>query len=304
MTRLVSSRIHRCYSRGGGQRSARNERLVDFIHLCACILLFVKGNISFFPLKSFSDFAGYTSELGGILLVVSNVADLFATLTAHRMFYKWSKSGKRRFSFLSTSTRVDAVISFLHTAGSILFALSTSSLSKTVDQTVLLFASVTSSFTIVLGSLTNVIASMPSLDYMVPAPMARAQNSVVSLFLMGSLTRLYATVIPASASNELKNAMQLNLQWLPLTADALMISGSILNLARVMFLVRKVQYWANDGTKSEKATPQRGLLSWFKSSRSHEGMSEYDSDLDDHGIESEDDGRNPSSSRRGGWSRI
>lgn len=276
--------------------------MVDLIHLCACAVLFIKGNLSFFSANVSPDFVVLGLEIGSILLIFCNLADLRATLTAHRMFYKWSKSSKRASGFLSTSTRVDAVISTLHTAGSILYAISTSPFSRTLDHSFVLFSAVSSSILVLLGSLANIVASMPSLDYMVPATMARAQNAIVSTFLMASLTRLHVLLILSFGENGANSHP--TLRWLSMGADGLVICGSILNFIRVLYLLRKVQYWANDGSKTETVKPPRGILSWFKASRSNEGMSDYESDMENQTVESDDDGKSPSSYRGGRWSRI
>lgn len=255
-----------------------------------------------FHSKTLSDSASASSCIGVALLLLANLTDLYATLTAHRMFYRWSNSGKD-ISFFSTATKVDASVSLLHSSASLVAALSMPPFERILTKSALALAPSASAFLSLSGALLNVAASLPSLDFVVPGAMARAQNVVVALFLMSALTRLHvASAIAAFGENE--SYLPSIMIWHSFAADVLLLVGASLNFIRVKHLLKKVQHWASDGAKRGAAKPEGGILSWFKSSRSNAETSDFDSDMDDLVLDSEEEDRGNASSRRARWSRV
>lgn len=301
MVRLASSRIHRCYSRRGGQSSARNERFTGGAHLCACLLLFISHSHFLLPHRN-PHFADFAVAAGGLLLVAVSLSDLQATFTAHKMFYKWSKSGKLPSGFWSTPTKVDAAISFLYLFGSMLFTATTIPFVKKSDEGHLSLASVASSGLLVAGGMINIVASIPSLEFRVPGGVARAQNMVVMLFFAGAIGRLTTAVTKrAVGTGDVRGTF---LERMSLFADSLVLLGALFNYVRALHLLRTVNHWASDGNRGVSDKPQRGLLSWFKSSRSSPEMSDYESDIEEIGFDTDEDGHAQFASRRSTWSRM
>lgn len=303
MVRLVSSRIHRCYSRNGGQGSARNEQITDLVHVLGCLLFVVNRNSLTISAMISPEISKEAGTLGWMLFLISNLSDLRASIAAHRMFYKWSKMGKKFNSFLSTPTRVDAAISVFCLVGGLLLAGSNTCFSKYLNRSSEGYLAVCSAFLLCIGALMNLVISLPSLDFNVPAGIARMQNLVVAFFIMGSLLRFNSALAKVIVEGD--SLPPIFVQRFSLAADLLILLGAVINCIRVRHLLKNVHHWMVNEARGDGDKPPRGLLSWFKSSRSNNEMSDYDSDFDDIGLNSEDDMRAQSSNRRGAqWSKV
>lgn len=301
MVRLVSSRVHRCYSRNGGQSSARNEQIADMAHVLGCLLFFLNHNSPFLSARIAPEISRDAGSLGWIMLLISNLSDLRASLTAHRMFYKWSKASKRNNRFFSTPTKVDAAVSVLCLFGGLL-AVPNTLLSKYLNEKFEWSLAVWSAVLFCVGVITNLVASLPSLDFSVPSGLARLHNLVVAFFMVGSVLRLN-TVILINIAEGLSLPSMFVRQF-SFAADLLILLGASINYLRVRHLLENVHDWVIDDTRADGNKPPRGLLSWFKSSRSNKEMSDYDSDFEDNGPDSEDDTRGQTSKRCSRWSRV
>lgn len=270
-------------------------------HICACLLLFINNSRYLLSRKGLI-FVEYSGAIGGILLFAVCLADLQASLTAHQMFYKCSKSGKLYSSFWSTPTKVDAAISIFYLFGSILFTVTMNPFAKRTDGRRMVFSSVASGVLLVVGGMINTVASIPSLEFRVPGGVARAQNMVVTLFFGGAIGRLTTAVTKRAVGSGISNENLV--ERMSMVADFLILLGAVFNYVRVMCLLRNVHLWASDGTRAVNINPQRGLFSWFKSSRSSPEMSDYESDIEEIGFDTDDDGHAQSASRRSPWSRM
>lgn len=302
MVRLVSSRIHRCYSRNGGQRSSRNEQITDLAHVLGCLLFVVNRNSPTISAMITPEMSQEAGTLGWMLFLISHLSDLRASITAHRMFYKWPKVGKKYNGFFSTPTRVDAAISVFCLGGGLLLAGSNTYFSKYLDIRSERYMAACSAFLLCIGAFMNLVISLPSLDFNVPPGIARLQNLVVSFFIMGSMIRFNSALAKVIAEGEF--LPPISAQWFSLAADLLILLGAAINCLRVQHLLKNVHHWMGDEARGDGDKPPRGLLSWFKSSRSNNEMSDYDSDFDDIVLNSEDETRGQSANRRSRWSKV
>lgn len=268
-------------------------------HLFGCLLSLLGHKALALPGVVSTVVPQKASSLGWILVVLSNVLDVRASLTAHHMFYRWSKVRKRSSNILSTPTKVDATVAFLCTFGCLL-AVPDTILSKYLDENLIPYAAVGSAILLLLGVLTNLVASLPSLDFSVPAEVAIVQNLVVAFFTLGSTVRLSTAALMSDGALYTSTYAR----RLSPTADALILLGASVNYIRVRYLLQNVHHWMVDEGRSDGSNSPRGLLSWFKSSRSNDEMSEYDSDFDDNGLDSDDDGGGQRGGRRSRWSRV
>lgn len=302
MVRLVSSRIHRCYGSNGEAESARNERLNDTIHFISWAFLLLNHNVDLYFLKR-SRIIDYIGAFCAFLLVLVCSIDLQAVATAHRLFYKWPKQGYRHTSFWSIPTKVDFLVSLFYLLGSILNVGTIPFLHNSGNEEKVrsIYLAVGSAMCFCFGALVSAVTSIPSLGFLVPGGVARAQNIVVNLFLLGSTFILSAGV----GRIMVPTGVQINLFFdrLALVGGSVILIGSGLNYMRVMILLRTVERWVVDEKKGNIDRSPRGLLSWFKSSRSNHDTSDLESDDDDIGFISEDEScveyTRPSS-----WTRI
>lgn len=300
MVRHVSCRSHRCYSRHGGQTSARNEKIADLVHLLGCLLLLLSHNSSLMLAESFSQVSRDAELLAWILVLVSNIFDLRASNVAHRMFYKWYQARKHKDRFISAPTIVDGTVSAF-CALSCFLVVSKSYVLWYFDGRFDAHIMVCSAILMCAGMFVNVVVSLPSLDFSVPSKVAVAHNVVVGLFMVGSVIRLNAALVfhfaeDASLVSSISRGFNFG-------TDVLFVLGSILNHARVRHLLKNVENFMTEA-RGDNGKPTGGLLSWFKSSRSNDEMSDDDTDFDENGGESEDDSNGRSATRRSRWTRV
>lgn len=302
MVRLVSCRSHRCYSRHGGHSSARNERITDLVHLLGCGLLLVNNN-SVFSSATFSSFSMDAQFLGWMFVLASNLADLRASIIAHRMFYKWHQSRKSKNRFSPAPAIVDGTVSASCVCASLIVA-SRNYVLRFVSKRFEIQIMACSAFCFCAAMFVNLTASLASLEFCIPAEIAMAHNVVIALFFAGSVIRLNALLVEILAEDA--SAITLVSRQLHLGAALMLISGSIVNQARVHYLLNKVKsFMTKAGSSNGKSAG--GLLSWLKSTRSTDELSEEDTDFEENmanGCESEEDVKAHLSTRRGRWIRV
>lgn len=300
MVRLITSRLHRCYSRRGGVRSARNERIIDITHLLACTAFLIDRDFSFLSGRHTLPLPPSVGLFGCALLLFAHSVDLYATVLAHNMFYRISKTPKKLQSFISTPTKIDGLVAACFLIPSILHSISVTGLLR-LEADAVAWMNAYLAGLVLFGSALNYMLSLPSLDFKMPPPMARAQNSILVLFTIGCVLRVTASslmVLPVGASAELADFVQ----TLLMLADLVVWFGSVLNFVRVSRLLKRVQHWASDDIKDKGN--QKGLLSWFKSSKSNE-LSDFDSsDLEDFDSGDQDGDRGASKDGRTSWTRV
>lgn len=298
MVRLISSRLHRCYSRRGVQRSTQIENLSTIIHLFTWFGLMLALDLSTSLSNHFSfSIPPFFLTLITFQLLTIQIFDFYAAYIAHRKFYRWSKIYKRPAGFLSTPTKVDALITSFHIFGAfILFASSCGILGPpwsdgVIPTQVNFFFCLVSFIAIVL----NLVLSLPSLDFGVPVMLARVQNLVVALFCVATVFKLQIlgfqlfVDFPRSAKDFLLKCL--------LGADTLILTASLLNVVRVAKFLSRTRYWAMEEVKTDRSGDKKGLLSWFKGYRTTADGSDIESDdLDDYDFDMDDDEwQNPSS---------
>jgi len=292
MVRLVSSRIHRCYSRRGAQRSARNEKLTNLAHILACTALIASQDLSFLQAnKRNVNIPDAVAYFGILVLFSVHLIDIMAILVAHRMFYRLKKSSPKPQSLFTTPSKVDAIIASLFAAGTLFLTVATVPLSAK-ESSRWLSANLSTFAGFVLYSaaaIANLVLSLPSLDFKLPPSMARSHNLVSGLFLIGSLFQFQAsaaqvfwdkTPVPHDTIQALFSFFSYVLVGL----------GAVLNGFRVSALLSKVHQWNRDGSRKDEIERKSGLLSWFKSSRSVDENTDTESDgIDEEEGDSADD---------------
>lgn len=286
MVRLVSSRVHRCYSRSGAQRSARNERLNDFAHLIACTTALLDKDISFTTFGKAVVIPASSSAIGVFLLFIVHTFDLFAAYNAHNMFYKWSREYRKKRAFMASPTNVDMLITSFYFLSSVVFYTVASSvvLKGATLQEKAQKVHVATSFLHFAGSFFNIALSLPGQEYEVPPSMSRAQNMVVALFNAGSLIKLYSALLETS-DGVLGPGIQVFLGEAATAANALIWIGSAFNFVRVSKFLAKVHAWVKEEMNKNGKTHYKGLLSWFKSSRVNIETIDNDSELEDFPVD-------------------
>lgn len=291
MVRVISSRTNRCYSRSGGQRSARNEKLNDITHVVACSALLLDRELPFMPSQNNGWINFSFGSIGYALLLVVQIVDLYATSNAHQMFYRWAKGTKRGGKFLSTPTKVDALIILMYICGGTIryTSILTVPWNNRVTEGWRNCSNVIKCCIIVAGTITNAVCSVPSLDFIVPRGMARAQNGIVAAFMVASFVRVYCSMLSVMGGDVAPGVHKI-IHDSYLFADVIVWVGAVGNMIRVSKLLCMKNHWKGSNVQSKRNGSHRGLLSWFKSSRSRLETSEGDSeDLDDISIELEDE---------------
>lgn len=289
MVRLVSSRLHRCYSRKGGQRSARNERLISLTHLLTVLIPFLSHPLllSYLPILLTPPI--WLPVVQVSLLLVVHLHDFYATFIAHRLYYRWSKVYKRPPGFLATATKVDAAIVACHlSAVLVLFATRAGLVARAPPGAPLpLFVSLAYSIAACVGTLLNAVLALPSLDFVLPGVMMRAHNVVVISFVMASVMHVTCVCLLDSlqmissvdAGMSVVIAIRQCVQMLRLGADGLVCIGAMVNLARVWrFVSANTRGWAGnggvggigmrgmttDGNGAKGTRGGKGFLAWWK----------------------------------------
>lgn len=294
MVRLVSSRVHRCYSRSRGQSSARNERLIDIFHLLACTaVLFDKNFIpGFAKAESWGSIAISAPYL---VLMLIQLLDFYASLIAHRMFYSWTQSRYAPRSFLSTPSTVDGVSTCFYFIGYVMHLVASSGCCVPTKGLI----SLAGQLFLLLGVMSNLILSTPSLDFRLPSAMSRAQNAVLAFFLIGIGFNVEAAALnlcleERTIGHELFSARSAAL------GAALIWFGSAMNLLRVGKFMLSVQIWISEELRNRSEAEGNGIFSWFRPSKQ-----DYISDLDSDDLEAGDfDSDDEGPEYEKGWRRV
>lgn len=300
MVRLISSRLHRCYSRNGLQRSARIENLSTIVHVLGIFaLLFARDFSPLLPTQPTFTTPPFFVTLTACILLLIHLLDFYAAYAAHYKFYNWSKTYKKPASFLSTPTKIDCLIASFHVCGTFILLLSAcgitgpswsgSNIPPSVNACFCLFS--------LFAATINLVLSLPSLDFGVPISLARVQNIIVSLFCMATLTKLQALLLPFFS--DLSSSTHDHLARCLFAADLVIFWGSLINIIRVTKFLSTTRYWALEEVRTDQGrTNRRGLLSWFKGSRAVVDRSDVDSeDFDDYDFDLDDEDWQKSSRR-------
>lgn len=281
MVRLVTSRVHRCYSSRGAQRSALNEKICNLAHVVACTALILHQKLPFTDKNALPNLSASVRGFGVLLLFCLHVVDIIAVINAHKMFYRQKKPAMKSQTFFTTPSKVDAVISCLYLIGSLSMAVSIllqdSSGYSMLSSAILEFLS---SISFSIGAIANLILSLPSLDFNMPADLARSQNFVCGLFLTGSLF-LFQANTASVFWGKVKSDQDKTQVMFSFVSYVILWVGAIANFSRISNLIISVRQLEHDNRTRNETEPRRGLLSWFKSSRSVDETADYDSDLID-----------------------
>lgn len=299
MVCLISSRLHRCYNPRGVQKSAKIEKITTGIHVIACVAILLCRDFSFISSPPPLITAPAIRIAACFLLIIIHMTDLYATIMAHRKFYRWTKAYKRPTGFISTPTKVDALtVSAYLCATLTLFASATGLIGKpwvsgnmpvNINTFYCLFSTI--------AAFTNLILSLPSLDFNIPSALARMHNFIVAIFCISCAVKLQCSIIPILA--EPTHDLVKELAKIAFFADVMILVASIINVVRVPRFLTKTAYWVTEDTKGDTDHTKGGLLSWFKPSQTTVDASDLDSDdLDDYDAEYDDEEWNSKSSRR------
>jgi len=309
MVKLVTSRVHRCYSALGNSRSIKHERLNDIAYLLAVSLLLGDCALAHPRIALFFKFDRHKCALlGSSLLFLTQLLDLFAVYTAHRMHFQTPRHSSKNRPFSDTTTKVDAFITMCYLVGTTAYlGAAKISLNKGGRSSALMNNMATlSGAAFMFGALSNSILALPALVVKVPAPVARAHNAVVGLFLAGSTANLIVVLgrnIDVAQSDSNRELFAVGF----MASFSLMWVGGVLNLGRVGALQSRPRarnsFTSDDESWKRGGNTNRsgGILSWFKSSKSDQGVdSEYDSEEIDEedGSSSEEEEYSRRKSRR------
>lgn len=225
---------------------------------------------------------------GAFSLVVVQIIDLLAVRNAHRMFYRSGRSAGKQ-SFANCPTKVDATISMLYCGGAVflvksgLFSSSPDLMDRFPGASTKQHLVASALFT--AAAAVNVAMSLPSLSMLVPSAMARAQGFASLSFFAGSLLQLFGPAMQLSLS--LTDQEMVSLRGLSslcaVVSYAVVWIGCITNCFRVNSLLTNVHNWGDADRRDGDQKSNRGILSWFKASRSDGGLdgTDYDSDYID-----------------------
>lgn len=278
MVRLVSSRVHRCYSQKGGNRSARNERMLNVIHVLACTILSAHRDYSFIKSGSLLPSPTNTSGIGFLLVFLVQIFDLYAAIKAHRTFYSRFPEGKKFRSFLDIPTNVDVIVASLYIVSSLVYYFFSIILKwrTIVARNSMLYVLLANYSINFLAAFVNFALSTPS-DLFMPPSMFRWQNVIVGFFTIGSLLKVYSTVLEIVFATRLRQ-LSLFAGGSMLFADVLIWFGSLLNFRRVSLFLIWARVWINDEMKRRRSSTDARFISWFTSSQSNFDGSDVESD--------------------------
>lgn len=300
MARLISSRLHRCYSRNGVQRSARIENLSTIIHVTAIFaLLFARDFSPLLPTRPTFTIPPFFVTLTACVLLLIHLLDFYAAYAAHHKIYRFSKTHKKPVRFLSTPTKIDCLIVSFHLLGTFTLLVSASGIAGPSWTGPSIPPSVNACFCLfsLFAVTINLILSLPSLDFGVPTALARAQNTIVTLFCMATLIKLQAILLPFIS--DLSASTQDVLARCLFASDLTIFGASLINVIRVSKFLSTTRYWAMEEVRTDQGrTNRQGLLSWFKTSRATADGSDIDSDDLDEDYFDIDDEEWQKSSRR------
>lgn len=305
MAKLVTSRVHRCYSAVGGVRSARHERLNDLVHVVSVTLLLVACGLELSVFSIMVKLDRHKIALvGSALLAITQLIDLFAASTAHRMFYRTPRHSSKRRPFVETSTKVDAMVALLCLGGALGCVLSAKfdASARAKDVMIGEKTAVFGAISFVLGTLVNAVFGIPSVVVKVAGGIARMHNVVVSLFLAGSTGNLIVALLHLMHDPRME-VIRPVLAVGSLVSYSILWIGALLNVARTGALQQK-QSRSRESSSSEDSSYKGtgGFFSWWKPNKSSDGgiSSDYDSDdLDEEdGFSSEEETYTRRKSRR------
>lgn len=282
MVRLISSRLHRCYSRRSVARSARLEKLSAVLHVLAVAGLAVHNEWgSFFNTATLAAPPPVVLIGGSLLLILVHTIDFYATLVAHRKFYCWPRGYKRTRGVLSSPTKVDAlVVAAYLSASAVLLAASIgiggpswmpSNVPPRID--------VAFSAMCALAAALNLVLSLPSLDFGIPLSLARLHNFIAGVFCIASVTKLQCALV--SHLPDISPDITRLQARICLIADVAIVLAAVANFVRTLRFLAKTRYWAMDNGRNDTERTKKGLLSWFKSSTASANGSDPDSDIGD-----------------------
>lgn len=302
MVKLVTSRVHRCYSALGASRSARHERINDCIHVAAISLLLLASALELNQVNTLVKLDRHKVALvGAALLVLIQLFDLFAASNAHRIHYAPPRHSAKSRPFAEIPTKVDALVGTLCLIGA-LAILASSKLSasgKSHDTIVAEHIAVLATSAFVAAALVNTVFSIPSLIVKIPSPLARAHNAVSALFLAGATANVVVALANANVSTETlrgNNVLAIG----AVLAYATVWLGAVLNVARTGALLQvrargRDTLSSDDGSVKGRQSPASGgIFSWFRSNNKDNGQggeSDFDSDDidEEEGYSSEED---------------
>ncbi len=305
MVKLVTSRVHRCYSAVGGLRNARHERLNDVVHVFSVTLLLASCALEVSTFNAMVKLDRHKLALvGSVLLAITQLIDLFAASTAHRMFYRTPRHSSKRRPFVETSTKVDAMVAILCLVGALGSVLSAKfgASARAKDVMIGEKVAVIGGISFAVGTLVNAVFGIPSVVVKVAGGTARMHNAVVSLFLAGSMGNLIVALLHLVHEPRME-VIQSVLAVGSMASYWIIWIGGVLNLVRTSVLQRKhcrIRDSSSNEDSSSKAAG--GLFSWFKPNKTSDGgmSSDYDSDeLDEEdGFSSEEETYTRRKSRR------
>lgn len=265
MTRLVSSRLHRCYSHRGVVKSTRIEKISNIVHVIACFGILFCRDLSFLSSPPPFFTPSLVRILSSFLLLLVHSSDVYATFIAHRKFYRWTKPYKRPVGFLSVPSKVDALAAVLYLCASVtLFASASGLIGKPwtngMIPTNINFVFCTLSL---VAAFINIILSLPSLDINVPSSLERLHNAIIAIYCLACAAKIQCILVPATStvSPDLLNKFV----GISFAADAMIVFAAFINVLRAIRFLHKTGYWAADDMKSDQERARKGLLAWFKS---------------------------------------
>ncbi|PXF47632.1 hypothetical protein BWQ96_02611 [Gracilariopsis chorda] len=254
MTRLVSFRTHRCYSRRA-ETSSRNEHLLNVLHLAACFLVFLSALSQKVGAES-----GKTNTrlLAQLVLIFVQVVDLYSCVSAYKLFYGWTKEPKKKNVLFSNPATVDATSSLLYLFGFILVFAINSGLYIPNTKALNLYAQAL----ILLGVTVNLVFSSYPPEFDVPFLLSQMQNATLALFLIGSCvhTNIAALILFLNSTEARHNKFY---ETIVLVGYALVWLGSVMNYIRVERFTVRVQKWVQE-MKTTSFPDGRGIVPWFK----------------------------------------
>lgn len=280
MVKLVTSRVHRCYSTTGGVRSARNERMNDIMHVLGSTLLLASGVLSL-PKVSPASLADRQTmaAFGTGLLTLVQLGDMFAITMAHRMFYQSPRQTNKRKPFFETPTKVDGVVSVLCLVASLaaFFAVRFPGASNPVKDAMFGHQlSVCAFSTFALAMFINSVIGSPGQAARLPLALSAAHNVAVCLFLCASAANALLSLFALSMVTN--DVLRIPLALGTTVAYAMIWAGSVVNFFRVKALLETPRKSLGDSMMSisKRST---GILAWFQPAKSQSNnLSDFDSD--------------------------
>lgn len=304
MVKLVTSRAPRCYSAVSAVRSARNERINDFVHVAAVSLLLGASSLELAPVASRLKLDRHVlAMLGSMLLVWTQLIDLHAASSAHRQMHGMSRFAAKRRPLTEVATRVDWLVSALCLCGAIcqVVAAKLGGSSTSADVSLCERAAAAAAAFLAAAAFANAVLGLPAVIVKIPPTLARYHNGVVALFTAGAYGNLIVTFVILAHDPRFVPVRDV-LATAAVTSYALIWLGAIVNVARTKALLarpRRADSMDSDDTSGKSGN--NGLFSWFKASKSDTALdSEYDSDDVDEedGFTSEEETYSRRKSRR------